>query len=1022
MTTPRLQLAVLGPTEVRVSGDVVTLRPRERDVLAALAARHPHPVSVTDLAEFLWVAPPASDAKTLQNHVARIRSALGAAAVQTTGSAYALGDEWALDTARFQRCVDAARRAESAGDHRGARAQFAQAVQLVRGEPFAELEATGATRAARSAWHDGIDDANDGQLRALLQLGEVASAVTAARSLSIGVREQRALLVSLANYRAGRRLDALRTVHSCRQALRDRGVAPGEALLRVEQLLLADDPMLSAPDALAATEAAEVWTGTSSVLVGREAELDRITVVLAAHFDGETAAVPVPVVVTGVAGIGKTALVARVALEARLAGWSVVECPSPVTVAGIQAQRHATEERPLLLVADDAGHLTSADWSLLADGVPRTMLLATSAAEPRTDRATVVRLGPLDEGAVEQLIEVTVGVPRGAASAELVAGVRRGSGGVPGLVVELAIEGAKAPDGTGLARRLVDGLSEPARLLATMVAVAPFAVRPVALLGATLRAGVTVSEREVAECLARRVLREQDRRVTWRDDEVRAALLAGVDDDWVRRARHAWIAQHDIDGDGLMAVAEHLAELPDWPVDDAIARFDAARDLANAEVEFEAVIVNARRALALVAAVEGPDHPDVLRREIDITFFSRMNVELSHSDEQWLLVDRLRALGHHDNLVRLVGLMSSMAATLEADHPDPRFTELIDEALALPADPRIRSEAASNVTDFFTLSDIERCRRYAELSYSDAVAVDDDLLRMIAIEGLSMALGHPTDWPRRVELGQQAVTLSERLDDGFKRGGAMQMVFTGQLQFADPLSRATIDRMRALVARYGRPGYHFTLGFMEASMLHVDGHLAESEAMLNASAHYVPLPQSRLDAVVVAQLFAVRVAQGRIIELRESVAGLAATQPRFGLWLGYQCWIEAAGGNLAGAARLLDEIDDGAALPHTISWAAAAYSAARAAALVGDPARCARVYELLAPHTGLMAWMGSGIVGPIELALAELQLAMGNATAAAEHLAGAQRLVRQLHAPVFEPELADLRERLEHHAEASPSH
>ena len=1020
MTTAPLQLAVLGPTEVRAGGDVVALRPRERDVLAALAARHPQPVPVAELAELLWVAPPASDAKTLQNHVARIRSSLGVAAVQTTGSAYALGDDWVLDTVDFQRCIDAARRAVSAGDHRGARVQFAQAVHLIRGEPFGDLEATGGVRAARAAWSDHIDEANDGQLRALLQLGEVAAAVTVAQSLPIGVSEQRAVLVAVSNYRAGRRLDALRTVHSCRQALRERGLSPGEPLLRVEQLLLADDPMLSAPDALDATVTAETLTGTSSVLVGREQELDRIATVLAAQFDGATG--DMPVVVTGAAGIGKSALVARVALEARLSGWSVVECPATATARDIHAQPSLIDERPLLIVAEDVDHLTTADWSLLVQGASRTVLLATCAAEPRTDRATVVRLGPLDAAAMEQLIEVTVGVARGAASTELVAAVQRGSGGVPGLVVELAVEGAKAPDGTGLARRLVDGLTETARLLATMVAVAPTAVRPATLLGAAPRAGLVATEREVAECLARRVFREHDRRITWRDDEVRGALLVGVDDDWVRRARHAWIAQHDADGDGVMAVAEHLAELPDWPADDAIARFDAARDLANAEVEFEAVFVNARRALALVAAAKGPDHPEVLRREIDITFFSRIDVEVSNSDEQWRLVERLRALGDHENLVRLVGLMTSMAPVLEADHPDPRFTALIDEAMALPVDPRVRSASAAAVTDFFILSDVERCRRYAELSYADALAVDDDELRALAIEGLSVALGHPNDWPRRARLTEQAVTLSERLDDGFKRGSALQNVFTSQLHFADPLCRATIDRMRGLVSCHGRPGYHFTLGFMEAAMLHVDGHLAESEAMLHASAQLIPLAQSRLDAVVVAQLFAVRVAQGRMTELRQPVADLAATQPRFGLWLGYQCWIEAAGGDLYRAARLLDEIDDGAALPHTISWAAAAYSAARAAALVGDPARCARSYQLLAPHAGLMAWMGSGIVGPIDLALAELQLAMGDHAAAATHLAGAHRVVRQLHAPAFEPELADLRSRLQHHAGAPFDH
>ncbi|MGB8857600.1 MAG: hypothetical protein WCC60_00010, partial [Ilumatobacteraceae bacterium] len=484
----------------------------------------------------------------------------------------------------------------------------------------------------------------------------------------------------------------------------------------------------------------------------------------------------------------------------------------------------------------------------------------------------------------------------------------------------------------------------------------------------------------------------------------------GIED--VRSARHAWIAQHDVEGDASIAVADHIAQLPDWPVDDAIARFDAASDLATALVEFDTREINARRALRLAVGVHGPDHPEVLRREIDITWFSRVDAELAFSDEQWRLVDRLRALGDHANLVRLATLVIPMAPNLEADNPDPRLVALVDEALSLPVDPALRSMAASAATDLFSLCDIERCRRYAELAYADADAVGDDLLLISAIEGFSIALGHPDDWPRRASLGVQAISLAERLDDGLKRGGALQMVFNNQLQTGDPLCRATLDRMRVLADRYERPGYRFALGFMEASLLHVEGRLEECEATLHASGTLIPLARSRVDAIVFAELFAVRVAQGRMAELREPIERLAREQPRFGLWHGYRCWIEASLGNLATATQLLDEIDDGAGLPPTISWAAAAYSTARAAALVGRATHCRRAYELLAPHSGLMAWMGSGILGPIDVALGELSLAMGRHDDARVHVQGAQRLVRALHAPVFEPALKSLHARL----------
>lgn len=235
-------LGVLGPTRILWRGEPAVLRPRERDVLTALALRHPQPVGQMELAELLWTAPPASDTKTLQNHVARIRRVVGPDSILTVGSAYALGHEWVLDLTQFHQACAAAQRAASVDDHRGARLHLEHALAQVRGEPFTDLEATTGVRAARRGWEQLVGEAADDHLIALLRLDDVPAAMVAARALVVGVRERRALLVALALYRGGRRLDALRVLHGCRQALRDAGLPPGEPLLRLERALLADDP------------------------------------------------------------------------------------------------------------------------------------------------------------------------------------------------------------------------------------------------------------------------------------------------------------------------------------------------------------------------------------------------------------------------------------------------------------------------------------------------------------------------------------------------------------------------------------------------------------------------------------------------------------------------------------------------------------------------------------------------------------------------------------------------------------
>ena len=1008
-----ITLDVLGPTQVTSDGGATTLRPRERDVLAALALRHPQPVSLIELSGLLWNVAPASDLKTLQNHVARVRRALGADAVVTTGSSYSLGAQVRLDLVEFHEARASAVRAASVGDHRGAHLHFERALRLVRGEPFADLEATNAVAVARRTLEQSIGEAADSNLLALMDAGATDTALATAQQLVIGVRERRALLVSLAYYRAGRRLDALRALHGCRQALRDAGLTLGEPLVRMEQALLSDDPGLLTDDATSFTRSNPSTAPATGapVLVGRDSELARLHALVTARFDAAASAPAV--VVVGQRGVGTSAVCGRVALQARLAGWTVLETVR-LPAADVLEAIDMTAERPLLVVVDGTDAYTDDDWRRIAsESGSRTCVVATARVAPAEGLAHSVPIEPLARASVEQLVELTVGAAREALPKEFVDAVFEGSGGLPALVMELAIEGGSQPDASSVARRLFAGLSTTAQQLAAIVATSTVPVSVAQLLSVAARLHLDANERDVADCVARRVLVERTGGLlTSRDDAAREVLLGAADEGWLRSARTAWIAQHDADGDAHWAVADLLEELPDWPIDDAMARLDQAVALANAAVEYELVQRYATRAWELAIGLHGPDHPLVLRREIDIVWFSLIDVELAFSDDQWRLVDRLRALHDDANLVLLVGRMVSMIPTMEVEALDPRLVALIDEALTLPVDPAVRSATASAASDFFSNSDVERCRAFAELALEDADAADDDVLRIDAVRSLSCALGHPQYWERGIELGTKACSLAERLDDGLKRGDAMLMVFGAQMRSADPRCRASLDRLRALGDRHERPGYRFQIGVLGAAMLHVEGRLEESEAAVREAVEELPLVPSMAAAILWAQLFPVRVAQRRQAEMRDAIAQLAREQPRLGLWHGYLSWIEAGLGDGQAAVELLDEIDDGASLPHLEMWSAAAYSAARAAVLLGEPARCERFYSLLSPGTGLMAWTGTGVVGPIDLALGELQLVLGHSEQAAAHLAAATQVVRQLHAPVFEPELAALRSRL----------
>ena len=112
-------IALLGPLSVNGhgGGETVSLGPRDRVVLAALAVRPGEVVSAERLADALWgERPPASWNKVVPGCVMRLRRVLGAEAIETTAHGYRLvvpADE--IDAQRFERSGRTGPRAADVG-------------------------------------------------------------------------------------------------------------------------------------------------------------------------------------------------------------------------------------------------------------------------------------------------------------------------------------------------------------------------------------------------------------------------------------------------------------------------------------------------------------------------------------------------------------------------------------------------------------------------------------------------------------------------------------------------------------------------------------------------------------------------------------------------------------------------------------------------------------------------------------------------------------------------------------------
>ena len=376
------EIKVLGRVDLLIDGRAVPLGgSKQRAVLAMLALRANRTLSADELIDGLWgERPPASAAKMVQLYVSRLRKAIDAngsgARIVTRGRGYELrvADD-VVDATRFERLVEEAARGPASAA--GANGAAGAALELWHGAPLADVAeepfASAEIRRLEELHLRAIELAIDAELAAGRHREVIAEleVLIAEHPTHERLHAQR----MLALYRVGRQSDATEAYREASRTLvAEIGAGPGPELRELQEAILRQDPALDARPIQ--QELPPQLEGGSPLLAGRERELRWLRKRWAeAERGGARVAL-----VGGPGGIGKTRLVAELAVEVQRSGAAVLYAAGAGSAeAALEAIRTAQRSEYATLVvldeADDASPSIIEAASALAEGSREFALL-----------------------------------------------------------------------------------------------------------------------------------------------------------------------------------------------------------------------------------------------------------------------------------------------------------------------------------------------------------------------------------------------------------------------------------------------------------------------------------------------------------------------------------------------------------------------------------------------------------------------------------------------------------------------
>jgi tetratricopeptide (TPR) repeat protein len=229
-------------------------------------------------------------------------------------------------------------------------------------------------------------------------------------------------------------------------------------------------------------------------------------------------------------------------------------------------------------------------------------------------------------------------------------------------------------------------------------------------------------------------------------------------------------------------------------------------------------------------------------------------------------------------------------------------------------------------------------------------------------------------------------------------------------------ARSALAELSRIAEEVRQPLFaHFAVAW-SAAFAQMEGRLDEAERLAGESFEMRRrMETADADSVFAAQLFLIRIAQGRLHELVDAVEQLVDEYPELQAWRCALPLAYLAAGRVDDSRREVEQIAGSLeAIQRDFFWLTAMAVLAEASAKVGHPGSAAALYEALSPYSSCIVMAGyAGTLGPVSRLLGLLAAARGERDVAVGHLEDALSLAEATGLRLFETQArAELEELL----------